>query len=80
MYNEAISLYTKEIIDLQSKLRQRLLPEDLELMDTLTQTLDRRSCEEAEKAFEVGFQTAMQMLAAGLSMPAETPKKGEDIK
>lgn len=80
VYNEAISLYTKEIIDLQSKLRQRLLPEDLELMDTLTQTLDRRSCEEAEKAFEVGFQTAMQMLAAGLSMPAETPKKGENIK
>ena len=49
-------------------------------MDTLTQTLDRRSCEEAETAFEVGFQTAMQMLAAGLSMPAKTPKKGEDIK
>ena len=80
MYNEAIRRYTKEIIDLQSSLHQRLAPEDLELMETLEQTLDRRSCEEAETAFEVGFQTAMQMMAAGLSIPAETPKKGEDVK
>ena len=49
-------------------------------METLEQTLDRRSCEEAETAFEVGFQTAMQMVAAGLSIPAETPKKGEDVE
>lgn len=60
VYNEAIRRYTKEIIDLQSSLHQRLAPEDLELMETLEQTLDRRSCEEAETAFEVGFQTAMQ--------------------
>ena len=79
VYNEAIRRYTKEIIDLQSSLHQRLAPEDLELMETLEQTLDRRSCE-AETAFEVGFQTAMQMMAAGLSIPAETPKKGEDVK
>ena len=80
VYNEAIRRYTKEIIDLQSSLHQRLAPEDLELMETLEQTLDRRSCEEAETAFEVGFQTAMQMVAAGLSIPAETPKKGEDVE
>ena len=80
VYNKAIRRYTKEIIDLQSSLHQRLAPEDLELMETLEQTLDRRSCEEAETAFEVGFQTAMQMMAAGLSIPAETPKKGEDVK
>ena len=80
VYNEAIRRYTKEIIDLQSSLHQRLAPEDLELMETLEQTLDRRSCEEAETAFEVGFQTAMQMVAAGLSRPAETPKKGEDVE
>ena len=56
VYNEAIRRYTKEIIDLQSSLHQRLAPEDLELMETLEQTL------------------------AGLSIPAETPKKGEDVE
>lgn len=80
VYNEAIRLYTKEIIGLQNNLRQRLAPEDLELMEALEQNLDRRSCEEEELAFEIGFQTAIQMVVAGLSVPAEAIKKGEDVK
>ena len=77
---QSIRLYTKEIISLQNNLRQRLDPEDLELVEALEQNLDRRSCEEEELAFEIGFQTAIQMVVAGLSVPAEAIKKGEDVK
>ena len=48
-------------------------------MEALEQNLDRRSCEEAETAFEIGFQTAIQMVVAGLSVPAETIRREKKL-
>lgn len=67
----------KEAVDLQERLRRRLSAEDWELAEALQQRLERRASEETEKAFQIGFRTAMQMVAAGLSVPTETPENGD---
>ena len=76
--NQEIRQSTKKLIVLQEKLHQQLSPEDLALVEDLQRQLDLRSCEETASAFQIGFRTAMQMIVAGLSVPAENLDKGED--
>ncbi|RFZ77599.1 hypothetical protein DS742_17440 [Lacrimispora amygdalina] len=72
----AIRQDTKEVIALQDQLRERLSAEDWALVEALQQRLQYRSTKETEKAFQTGFCTATQMLAAGLSLTADEPENG----
>ena len=40
-------------------------------MEKLTMKIEQRASEETDAAFQTGFRTAIQMIAAGLSVPAE---------
>lgn len=75
--NETIRRYAKDTIDLHNEIQHRLSPEDLILVEQLQQTMENRATEEAEQAFQVGFRTAMQMVAAGLSMPINGIRNSE---
>lgn len=74
--NKAIRRFTKEVIDLQDKLRQQLTPKDMALVEDLEKRLDLRSCEETAAAFQTGFSIAIKMVAAGLSTPTEDAENG----
>ena len=69
--NEAIRRCTKEIIALQDEIRNRVSPEEFAQMEKLTMKIEQRASEETDAAFQTGFRTAIQMIAAGLSVPAE---------
>lgn len=69
--NEAIRRCTKEIIALQDEIRNRVSPEEFAQLEKLTMKIEQRACEETGAAFQAGFRTAIQMIAAGLSVPAE---------
>ncbi|WP_148509874.1 DUF6809 family protein [Hungatella hathewayi] len=74
--SKRIRQLNQEAVELQDRLRSRLSSEDWALTEALQQRLERRVSEETEKAFQTGFRTAMQMVAAGLSVPAKTPENG----
>lgn len=74
--SKTIRQNNKAAIALQDQLRERLSADDWTLVEALQQRLEHRASEETEKAFQTGFRTAMRMLAAGLSMPAEEPENG----
>lgn len=65
--NDAIRQMTREAIEMQEKLREQLSAENWELVTELTSLIDKRSLEECAASFQIGFCTAMQMLAAGLT-------------
>lgn len=73
--NDVIRRCTKEIIDMQEEIKQQLSPEEFAQVEKLTMKIEQRACEETDAAFQTGFRTAMQMVVAGLSIPAEASKR-----
>lgn len=73
--NDTIRRCTKEIIRMQEEIKQQLSPDEFAKVEKLMMKIEQRAFEETNTAFQTGFRTAMQMVAAGLSIPAETPER-----
>ena len=68
-YTETAKELTPEIAVIQQQIREAVKPEVWEWVERYRLLLDGRHISEREQAFAAGFQSAMTMLAAGLSCP-----------
>jgi len=73
---EHIKPLSREVIRLDTALRQFLTPQEIQLFEDYHQAITLRNDAVAEQAYEAGFRTAVQMMLAGCSAPGKE-KHGE---
>lgn len=63
--------YTRTVVETQSKFFPHLSDGDREAFNAYQEAVERRDEEFAERAYRIGFQTAVQMIMTGLSASRE---------
>lgn len=71
--------YNKAIIEIQQHLKELASSQLWDYIEKYRDTLDARSCYEAEQAFEAGFGTAVKMITSGLTIQPYTVTGKEQV-